>query len=144
MFLSLTVNAGTNGQTAAAKRLLESMNMEASLNGTIDAMLQLQIQRNPAMAPYKQVMKKFFSKYMSYDSLKNDFVTIYADAFTETELNDFAAFYSTPTGKKAISKMPELSSKGAQLGASRVQAHTQELQDMIKEETQRLQKLQGQ
>lgn len=43
------------------------------------------------------------------------------------------AFYRTPTGKKALTLLPELMQKGAALGASVGQAHEAELVQMIEE-----------
>jgi len=48
--------------------------------------------------------------------LEKEAATIYAKAFTEQELNEIAAFYSTPTGKKLLKDGPisirELSKAG--------------------------------
>ena len=78
-------------------------------------------------------MKKFFSKHLSWENLKDDFIKLYTDAFTEPELKDIYAFYQTPSGKKMVAKMPELTGKGMQLGASRVQANQAELQSMLQQ-----------
>jgi hypothetical protein len=134
--------AADKGRDAAAEKLLATMHMETVLENSIDQMLEIQMKQNPVLVPYKQVMKKFFSKYMSYQSLKPDLVQIYAETFTKKELDEITAFYSTPTGQKAIAKIPELISKGAQLGAKRVNDHLPELQQMIKDETARIQQLQ--
>ena len=69
-------------------------------------------------------------------------IKMYADAFTAQELRDINAFYQTPTGKKTIKVIPELMSKGAQIGMERVQENAAELQLMMKEESERLLKLQ--
>ncbi|MEH6566550.1 MAG: DUF2059 domain-containing protein [Halopseudomonas sp.] len=125
-----------------AEKLLAHMDMEASMDASIAGMLDLQLQQNPALAPYKNVMVKFFKKYMSYDSIKGDMARIYADAFTAEELKELNAFYSTDVGKKTIQVMPELMVQGGQLGAQRVQANIGELQEMIAAESQRIQQLQ--
>lgn len=127
-----------------AEALLNIMGMEKALQQTIEQMLTLQMQQNPTLAPFKQVMLKFFNKHMSYESLKEDMATIYAEAFTEQELKELNAFYRTPTGQKTIQKMPELMQKGGQLGVKRVQDNMSELQQMIQEESQRLQSMQEQ
>lgn len=50
------------------------------------------------------------------------------------------AFYSTPTGRKSIERMPALVSKGAQMGSARVQAHMDELRQLIEAESRRLER----
>lgn len=128
------------GSTRQAEKLLNEMDMKVAFQRSIDQMLDVQLQRNPALAPYKNVMRKFFQKYMNYDDLKPEMVKLYANAFTESELKEINAFYATPTGRKTIRLMPELMAKGAQIGSKRVQDNIQELEEMIRAESERLQK----
>jgi hypothetical protein len=130
--------AAEDAHYQAASELLELAHMDEVLSQTIDQMLDLQIQQNPELALYEKVMREFFAKYMSWDALKEDFIKIYMEEFTEAELKDMIAFYKTPTGQKAITKTPVLASRGAQLGQQRVQDNINELIQMIKDETERL------
>jgi len=124
-----------------AEKLLNSMGMEKTMTASMSQMLDLQMQQNPTLVPFKLVMMKFFNKHMSWDSLKPEFVQIYSEAFTASELRDINAFYATDTGRKTIQKMPTLMAQGAQIGAARVQANIMELQSMIKAEAERLESL---
>ena len=142
LLLSANVFADSSKKNEVAK-LLDAMNMEDNYQVLIPQMLDIQLQQAPRMAPYKGIMLKFFSKYMTYESLKTDMIDIYTEAFTLQELKDINAFYQTPTGKKTITKMPELMCKGVQLTASRVQENIAELQQMIKAEAERIQQLQS-
>ena len=126
---------------AEAEKLLSVMNMEKVMDESITQMVDVQLQQQPTLAPFKSVMLKFFKKHMSWESLKFEMVYIYSKTFTAQELNELTAFYSTPTGKKAIEKMPTLMAQGAQVGAARIQENMSELQAMIKEESVRLQRL---
>lgn len=127
-----------------AEELLTLMKLEKTLTQSMDQMLQIQLQQNPALLPYKATMMKFLNKYMSYDRLKPELVKIYAESYTKKELNDLIAFYKTDTGKKSIDLMPALTAQGAQLGATLVQQNLPELQQMIQEEATRIQGLQQQ
>lgn len=131
-----------DSRTTAAMELLVTMHMDKTMADSMEQMLQLQIQQNPAIAPYKEVMRKFLAKYMSWESLKNEFARIYAEEFTEQELRDMIAFYRTPTGAKAIAKMPALMAKGGQLGMQRVQQNMGELNEMLRAEQERQQNTQ--
>jgi hypothetical protein len=128
----------------AAEKLLIQIGTDKILARTIENVLNMQIQQQPSLAPYKEVMLKFFEKHMGFESLKDDLIEIYVEAFTEKELNDIMAFYETPTGRKTLEKLPELSAKGAQLGQTRVQQNIQELQEMIQAEAKRIQEQQNQ
>lgn len=126
-----------------AEALLRTMNMDTLLEQSIGRMLEVQLQQNPALAPYRQVMLEFFARHMSYASLKPEIIEIYASAFTAEELADINAFYGTSTGRKTLRVMPELMSKAAQVGATRVQDNIGELQGMIQAESKRIQELQA-
>lgn len=130
-----------NLKKVEAIKLLNSMKMEQTLNASISQVLEFQLQQNPQLLPYKDVMLKYFAKYMSYESLKLDLVDIYSEAFTLQELRDINAFYQTPTGQKTIEKMPELMVKVLQLGPSLMQDNFFELQQMIADEEKRIQQI---
>ena len=142
ILLASHVLAGENAHRQAAEKLLSISGMEKVLDHSIKQMLNIQIQQKPGLVPYKEVMLKFLKKHMSYKNLKDDIVAIYMEEFTEKELQEILAFYQTPTGRKAIEKMPQLMAKGARLGVLRVQQNIGELQEMIRTETERIQKSQ--
>lgn len=121
----------------AAEELLQTMKVDAQLSTGINQSLDLQIKANPAMAPYKEVMRKFLAKHISFEALKDELVKIYVDEFTEEELKQITAFYKTPAGKKVVEKGPALMGKAMQLGAQRVANHQGELKQMIEEEAKK-------
>jgi hypothetical protein len=127
-----------------AEQLLQVMGTEAALEQSMSQMIDVQLQQNPALAPYKGVMMEFFNRYTSYDSLKLEMAEAYSEAFTTAELKEINAFYASDVGQKVVEKMPELMAEGAQMGISRVQDNIGELQAMIKAESERLQTLQQQ
>ena len=124
----------------AAKELTTLMGMPRLLDSSIDTMLNAQLSANPKLEPFRGVMRDFFARYMSWASLENDFVTLYAETFSEQELRDMIAFYTTPTGQKALKALPELMQKGAALGQAHVQEHVGELEQLV---TKRAAELQG-
>lgn len=124
-----------------AEILLNSMGMEEAMVQSMSQMIDLQIQQNPTLGPYKSVMMEFFDIHMSWESLKPEFLRIYAEAFSAGELQEINRFYATDTGKKTIKLMPFLMAEGSQVGISRVQDNIGELQVMIKAESERLQQL---
>ena len=136
-----TMSLADSTSEKEAEKLLNTMGMEKAMTESMSQMVDVQIQQNPALAPFKPVMMKFFEKHMNWNSLKPEFVLLYSKEFTASELQEINAFYATATGKKTIEKMPTLMGQGAQLGAARVQANIGELQSMIKAESERLKKL---
>ena len=127
-------HAYADNREKAAEELMNAMHMEDLLTNTIEKMIQLQIQQKPKLEPYKKVMTEFFNKYMSYDNMRDKLIKLYTEAFNENELKELTNFYKTPVGQKAIKKVPELTSKGAQMGATIVQQHIEELKKMCEKE----------
>ena len=113
------------------------------MDQSMSQILDIQLQQNPALAPYKLVMMEFFKKHMSYESLKPELIKAYSKEFTGSELREINTFYLTNVGKKTIEKMPALMAQTAQMGATRVQENIGELQAMIQAESKRIQILQS-
>lgn len=115
----------------AAEELLLTMNMKQVIDESLEQMLALQLKNNPSLQPAAATLKEFFGKYMSWEALREDYIKIYMEEFTEEELKDMKSFFKTDTGKKMAAKQSILMMKGAQLGQSKVQEHMSELQEML-------------
>ena len=139
VFIGICSMAFAGNANQEAEKLLNVLGMETALEMSMSQMLDIQLQQNPSLTPYKNVMMTFFQKHMSYQSLKPDMLRIYAETFTAEELKEINGFYSTDVGKKTIEKMPQLMAQGAKIGATRVQENIGELQQMIQAEAARLQ-----
>jgi len=87
--------------------------------GAYDAMLEQmyaqmsatmqQIGGKPIPASKQKALKEAVKECMPYDDLVNWSADVYAKHFTRKELDDLAAFYKTPTGKKLAATLPTLS-----------------------------------
>jgi hypothetical protein len=122
----------------AAERLLEVAGSATLMSSTIDVLLEAQIRSTPQLAPFADVLRRFLDQYMSFEALKEELLALYVADFTEAELDELAAFYRTPTGAKAIARLPILMARGGQIGERRMRANQAELVRMIQEEQQRL------
>lgn len=116
---------------AAVKSFFKVAKMDELINSSLIQMTDVQVNANPAMAPYRDTLLKFFQKYMSWSSLEPDITKLYVKEFSEDEINQIASFYKTSVGQKVMKKLPELSAQGAAIGQARVQEHMSELQAMI-------------
>jgi hypothetical protein len=126
--------AADSAAVKEAENLLKLTNLEQVFNDAIDQSLDLQMKQNPVLVPYKDTMREFFNKYMSFESLKPDLVKIYTNNFTAAELKEINVFYSTVVGRKVARVTPKLMAEGAELGMRRVQEHLPELRQMIEKE----------
>ncbi|NIR12975.1 MAG: DUF2059 domain-containing protein [Desulfobacterales bacterium] len=144
VFAAGAVRAEKDSHYQATVELLELFHMEKLLSETLEQMLDVQIQQDPSLKPFEGVMKDFLAKYMSWEALKDDYIRIYMEEFTEAELRDMIEFYKTSTGQKAIEKTPVLAAKGSQLGQQRVQENIDELIEMLEKEAARLEEMEKQ
>jgi hypothetical protein len=115
----------------AAENLLIVMEVDKSLPTIADQVVENQLQQNPQLAPQREVLQKFLTKYLSWASVREDTITAYAQEFTEPELKQLTEFYTTPVGKKASEKMPQLAFIAGQIGLQKAKANQAELQQMI-------------
>jgi len=146
LIIALSVSSISSADAASGKeaeKLLNMIGIQAAMEQSMSQMLDIQLQQNPALAPYKGVMMEFLNENMSYESLKPDLIKIYSEEFTASELREIIAFYSYDVGKKSIEKMPTLMAQGGQLDAPRVQENIGDLEARILAESERIQKLQS-
>jgi uncharacterized protein len=118
----------------AAENLLIVMEVDKSLPKIADQVVDTQVQLNPQLAAQREVLQKFFTKYVNWASVREDTITAYTHEFTEPELKQLTEFYKTPLGKKASEKMPQLAFIAGQIGLRQAQAHQTELRQMLEDQ----------
>src|SRR5213078_581130 len=70
----------------AAENLLLVMEVDKSLPKIADQVVENQLQQNPQFAPQREVLQRFLTKYVNWESVKEDTITAYTQEFTEPEL----------------------------------------------------------
>lgn len=142
LLLTSTVTLADSEADKQAEQLFNVIGLEATFDQAMKQMVNVQLQQNPGLEPYKDILLQFFEKYTGYDSVKAELIKAYTEAFTVSELKELTTFYGSDLGQKALRKMPELMGQAAQNGVARVQANMGELQGLIKKESERLEALQ--
>jgi hypothetical protein len=147
----MCVSAQETQRRAMAEELLNVMNMQ----DTIEKSFAMVKQMIPAqMEKMKQVtgdtnmpanvssqtdkIMDMLAKEMSWNKMKADYITLYAETFTEQELKDTVAFYKSPTGQAFIKKQPELMKRSMEISQKvmmqimpKIQAMTEELKKAV-------------
>jgi hypothetical protein len=116
------------------------MDLERTMMAGATAMIDLQVQQNATLGPFRDVMLKWAGKFMTWGAVSGPLTDLYTQTFTESELKEMTAFYKTPTGRKTLTEMPSLMQKSAALGAELAKAHTPELEQMIRDRAEEIQK----
>lgn len=122
----------------SAEELLQSMNMEDTMRKGAESMLELEIQKNPTLLPFRDVFMAWTSKVITWEAIGPEMARLYADAFTEEELREITAFYRTPTGQKTLVTFERLFGEGTRIGARLAEEHKDELQSMIRQRAEEL------
>ncbi|MBS1960424.1 MAG: DUF2059 domain-containing protein [Bdellovibrionales bacterium] len=117
-----------DGDVHAAVNLMRAMNMKKNWAATLDVVSNQISQGQPEL---KEPVKKFYEKVMSYDSIETKVAKIYAKHYTNQELADLLAFYSTPTGKKSLEIMPVVMQESMKVGQDAVTEHQDELREVF-------------
>ena len=123
---------------AAAESLLVAAQTEAVMDQAVDSMLENQIEVNPELEAFEDIMRAFVRRHMGWDAVREELVRVYAQAFTEAELREITAFYQTETGRKAVLLTPRLMAEGMEIGQRAFLAHRHELEARIQERMRKL------
>ncbi|HNR29860.1 MAG TPA: DUF2059 domain-containing protein [Candidatus Hydrogenedentes bacterium] len=135
--VSASVIAAIDTHRDAANQVAGLLHMDRLIEQSYEQTIDAQIIANPDLKPYRELLLDFFRRHMNWDALKEDLLDLYVESFSEAELHDLIAFYSTDTGQKAVLVMPDLLRRGAELGVQRVQEHLPELENLLHERAQR-------
>jgi hypothetical protein len=127
-------------KAAAIQGLFKSMKLQEEVQAMPEAMIASEISRNPGLTPFQDVMTNWLKKYMTWQAMSPELTRLYADTFSEAEIKEMAGFYGTPTGQKALQKMPELMQRSAMIGAQLGQAHSDELKKIMEARSEELKK----
>ena len=134
----------------AAEEVLRLTKVDKMLAPLIDQIQQVQIQQLQQMdlsreaysaaQRYLQRINDLVAREMRWQEIKNDYVGLYTDAFTEQELRQLIQFYGTPLGQKVVEKMPVLMEQSMQVGQKKMMKIMPEIQALSEEMIQEIQK----
>jgi len=127
------VRADESSHVQAAKDLLVAKDAPGNIIGGAEAMADAMVQQNPTLRPFRDVIIDWAERYMTWESIEDEFAALYVDEFTEEELRELIAFYETPVGRKSVDAMPRLMKQGAMIGARLGPQHSGELRVMSEE-----------
>lgn len=141
MILGAQAHADEASHRQSAEQLLKAMGLQETTMAGVNAMFDVQLQLNPMLLPYRDVFQQWAQSFLTWDAIGQQLTDLYAATFTEQELREMTAFYASPTGRKAREKMGDLAREGAEIGMKLAREHQSELQEMIRQRAQELQRV---
>lgn len=122
----------TASHSLAINDLFDAMMVGAQMSVGVD--IALRSLMHSGMEPYADVIRNFLTSIMSLDALRGPLTDMYASRFTEAEVKDLTAFYSTPLGRRLAAEAPSLAAEGALLGQRSAQERMPELIAALEQE----------
>lgn len=150
------VAAVPGSDTAASKEQIEKLFKVMDIRNQTIAMMdsmQQQMQamttetirtRYPEITPAQMIRLNRISadtlKDFSVDGMLDDMIPIYQKHLSQADVDAMIAFYSSPTGKKLMQQLPQITQEAMQASYQRMQkqidAAMKRVEDMVKEEQQ--------
>lgn len=127
----------SQAQRAAATELLMAMHVPELLDASVNTTLDAQMRAAPELEGVQDVLREFVRRYVSWEALREQYVEMYANTFSEDELRQMTDFYRSDVGQKLARSSPRLMAEGAALGERTLQAHRADLERMIAERLRR-------
>ena len=141
-------------RAAKAEELLRLTNVEANLKQSLELIskqmksglaqqitgVQLPEDQQKRADEFQTKVEHLVYGAIEWEKLKPDFVKLYADAFTEEQLDDILTFYRSPSGQAMLGRMPELLPKAMEISQRRMTEIMPQLQQLLRdfaEETRR-------
>ncbi len=132
------VMAVDQGQNASIEKLFSVMKIDEQMTGGFEAMLPVienmsqQLSLNAAeKGELRDIYRTWFDQDIDRNLIKSRLVSLYANTYSQQEIEDVTAFYLTPTGQKFLQQSPVLMKQAAQIGMMEAQAKQQLLLDRL-------------
>jgi len=140
--------AATESHREATEKLLVLMNVPGMLDQLDSVFTQAMSQTfaasnpppeaRPLLEKYLNRMSEIMAEELSWDTMKNLYIDIYVDSFSEAEINELAVFFASPIGKKYTDKTPEMMQKASAESQSLMVNMQKRIQQLMQEMVQEL------
>jgi hypothetical protein len=117
------------------------------MEGMMKASMQQATKGKPLSADEQAVLDRQQAKMagimkdeLSWDKMKDRYVQVYRETFSQEEIDGLIAFYQTPVGQSFVSKQPELTKRTLAIMQQRMAPMMQRIQKMAEETALELQK----
>jgi len=140
-------NAQEASRRAMAEELLNLMNVQESIEKSfamvkqmipaqMEKMKQATGQTNMPSNVSNQTdrMMDVIAQELSWDKMKEDYIALYAETFTEDEMKGIIAFYKSPAGQAFTKKQPELMKRSMELSQKLMMQIMPKIQAMMTKE----------
>jgi len=145
LFVGAPRHAGADNRRALAEELMKVERIQKSTEDTLAMVKQMMANQfkniskmtgkevPPSVVATQEKIMDLVTSEMSWDKMKEEFLSLYADTYTEKELKGQIEFYKTPIGQAVINKQPELMKKVMEMNQKKMMLLMPKIQAMVKE-----------
>src|ERR1700744_35272 len=110
-------------------------NLEQIKSGIFQQMFPVKLtpDQNAQVDSLADKVAAVMAKALSWHDLEPEYSKLYAETFTEQQIDDLLAFYRSPTGLVIVDKMPVLLKQSTVFFQQRMAAVNPELQSLLKD-----------
>lgn len=106
------VGAQEQSRRALAEELMNVTDARSMFDKNISIMREMLKEQTAPVKGEQEASKdrtfEVISRYLTWDKMKDDFISVYTEIFTEDEMKGMIAFYRTPSGQALLKKQPLL------------------------------------
>lgn len=107
--------------------LLELMGAEKLMMRGFRESMAMQLKASPQLVPFAGVIEAWAKEVMTWENVREPMARLYAEAFTEEEIDGLVTFYRSPLGQKLKETQPELAARGMEVGRKLADARRDDL-----------------
>jgi hypothetical protein len=145
--LPLTAHADDATKRAKVQEMLNLLHIDRTMDQLMDlfekeaaaatnAKLNSQgasADRKTRMDAFQKQLFDFIESQIGWKSMQAEYIDLYANTFTEDEIDGMLAFYKSPAGVAMINKTPELMTKSSTMVQKKMLAIEPQIQKMVQD-----------
>lgn len=113
-----------------AQRMIDQMK-----SGAVQQLLGVSVtaDQQQKLDQFTQRLGKIISDALNWNDLEPQYTKLYADAYTEEQIDDLLAFYKSPTGQVMVEKLPTLMQQANAITQQRMATAIPQIQELLRQ-----------
>lgn len=117
-----------------AEKVVKVAFNQEKMQKIVKAQIEKLIKTHSELIGYEDVIYNFSDKYYNYKNFSKPLTKLYANVFTENELNELLIIYNSQVREKLLEKMPYLTNEAQLIAAGIFETHKKEFEVMMDEQ----------
>jgi hypothetical protein len=125
MLSLLHLQEATDRLELEQERRIQQMSQQQLAGATIDD------DQKKHYTEFQTEVRKLLRNSATWKALEPDYVKLYSDTYTETEIDGILLFYRSPAGLAMLAKSPELTEKSLAISKRRMDELAPKIQQLV-------------